>query len=221
MDDPALAGHEHDRALRGLARINFISATANALWPPIRRLAASTPQSPLTVLDVAAGGADVPLRLAARARAADVPLEWHACDISPRALEFARARAAEADITLHCFPHDVLAQPLPDTYDVIICALFLHHLTEADAVRAMRALAARTRRLLLISDLRRSPLGWIAAAIGTRTLTRSPTVHTDGLRSVRAAFTQREARTLADRAGLHRARISAHWPWRWLLEWQP
>ena len=43
--------------------------------------------------------------------------------------------------------------------------------------------------------------------------------HVDGTRSVKAAFTPAEAALLAAKAGLHGARVTTHWPQRWLLAW--
>ena len=59
--------------------------------------------------------------------------------------------------------------------------------------------------------------GLLLAWLGTRLLTRSPVVHVDSLRSVRAAFTRDEAAALATRAGLTSWRLTMHWPCRWRL----
>jgi hypothetical protein len=45
-------------------------------------------------------------------------------------------------------------------------------------------------------------------------------VHFDGPASVAGAFTQAEARELAERAGLRGAEVAARWPFRWLLTWR-
>ena len=63
-------------------------------------------------------------------------------------------------------------------------------------------------------------LGYLLALIGTRVLSRSPIVHVDGPRSVRAAFTVFEALQLAEHAGLHGATIGWRWPFRFLMEWR-
>jgi hypothetical protein len=71
--------------------------------------------------------------------------------------------------------------------------------------------------MVIVSDLDRSRLGLLLAWLGTRLLTRSPVVHVDSLRSVRAAFTRDEAAALATRAGLTSWRLTMHWPCRWRL----
>ena len=218
MDDPALEAAAHAVALAGLARINALSRSAQVLWRPLRRLAAQLDR-PLRVLDAATGAGDVPIRIHALAQRAGVALDIEACDISPRALDFARARAERCDADIRFFRCDVLAAPLDREYDVVMSSLFLHHLDEAPAIQMLRALRCAARRLVLIHDLRRSTAAWLFTWSATRLITRSPIVHVDGPRSVRAAFTMREAADLAESAGLRGARVTRRWPLRFLLEW--
>jgi hypothetical protein len=103
---------------------------------------------------------------------------------------------------------------------VITCSLFLHHLVQEDATALIRNMAEATKRLVLISDLRRTWLGLGLAWAGSRLLTRSPIVHTDAVRSVAGAFVESEIATLTTQNGLDGYVISQHWPQRWLLWWR-
>ena len=87
MDDPGLDVRQHDEALAGLARINQVSGTVRALWKPLRALARR--HGPLRVMDLACGGGDLAVALAALARHAQVPIEMYGCDRSARALRSA------------------------------------------------------------------------------------------------------------------------------------
>ena len=106
MDDPGLPGSEHEQALHGLATINAFSRTVNAFWAQLRTLAER--HGPLTVLDIACGGGTLAAGLARRAAKEGVPLAMHGCDISPRAIEIARANPGveyfEADVFGDAFP---------------------------------------------------------------------------------------------------------------------
>lgn len=220
MDQPDLSRERHVQALRGLARINFLSASAGILWPELaalaRRLAPHVPR----VLDVATGGGDVPIRLWRKAQRAGLELRIEGCDISPVALEHARAAAARAAAPLHFFEHDALSGPLPEGYDAVFCSLFLHHLDEEQAVTFLRRMADSASHLVLVNDLERSRIGLLLAHVVGRLLTTSDVVHVDGPRSVEGAFTREEARALAERAGLVGARVGWRWPFRWLLSWR-
>jgi len=118
------------------------------------------------------------------------------------------------------FERDILGECDFGGFDAVICSLFLHHLDEEQAVALLRRMARRRARLIVINDLCRSLTGWLLAYAGTRLLSRSDVVHTDGPRSVEAAFSLAEARCLAARAGLSGARVSARWPCRLLLTWR-
>ena len=219
MDEPGLAPDRHHAALQGLRRINLLSASAGILWPAIRKLSTSH-IGPLRLLDVASGGGDVLIGLWRRATRAGIALECEGADISETALEHGRELARRAGAPIAFRRLDALAEPLPE-FDVVVSSLFLHHLEEADAVRLLQRMKAAARHLVLVNDLTRSRLGYLAAWCGTRILSRSPIVHVDGPRSVRAAFTVAEMRRLAEEAGLDGATVSARWPFRCLLEWRP
>ena len=119
------------------------------------------------MLDVATGSGDLPIRLARLLETPGCSLDLHACDISETALETTRERSERAGVPVTTHATDILADPLPEA-DVVTCALFMHHLTEDQAVRALVAMSRAARRLLVISDLRRPWPGLVMAAVATR-----------------------------------------------------
>ena len=218
MDDPRLAAPEHVRALNALARINRVSGTVGTLWKAIRPLILRLSSQRLRVLDVGCGAGDVAVGLWQRSARCDRHLDIAACDISPVAIDDARRRAESAGAHVRFFQHDAMT-PTPDDFDIVYSTLFLHHLGEKDAVRLLSSMRSRARRMVLVSDLVRSRVGYALTWCGVRMLTRSLIVHTDGPLSVRASFTEHEVLTLAHRAGLTPATIARHWPRRFLLRW--
>jgi 2-polyprenyl-3-methyl-5-hydroxy-6-metoxy-1,4-benzoquinol methylase len=218
MDQPDLDERQHRHALRGLERINRWSGSARILWPALARLARETPARPCRILDIACGGGDVLHNLWRRARRAGLDFALEGCDVSPVALDHARQWAPEEGAALSFFSLDVFREPLPDGYDAVTCSLFLHHLTEEQAVDLLRRMGSMAR-LVLVNDLARSRTGYLMAWLGTRLLSRSPVVHLDGPRSVEGAFTPAEALALARSAGLDGATVARWWPCRFLLSW--
>ncbi|HET7307529.1 MAG TPA: methyltransferase domain-containing protein [Gammaproteobacteria bacterium] len=218
MDDPLLNARAHERALRGLRRINAVSRTAGALWAPIQQIARAHPERTLSVLDVATGGGDLPIALSRKAQRQGFEMTFQGCDISQDAVSHAHAAAVRANVPVRFFRADVLNDDLPGRYDIITASLFLHHLTEAGVITLLRKLSASADHVL-VSDLIRNRTGYFLAYAGTRVLSRSPIVCVDGLRSVRAAFTVEEARDLAAQAGLADARFARRWPSRFLMSW--
>lgn len=219
MDQPGLDAGVHHRALRGLARINRWSRSVAAIWPVVEQVARQTRGRPVRVFDLACGAGDVLVGLWRKAAKAGVPVALDGSDVSAVALEHAAHRAGEAGAAVRLFQADALRDILPDGYDVVCASLFLHHLADDEAVAVLERMKRSTERVVVVDDLLRSRAGYALAWAGTRLLTRSRVVHTDGPLSVRAAFTVPEVHRLAGAAGLTGATIRTHWPCRFLLTW--
>jgi 2-polyprenyl-3-methyl-5-hydroxy-6-metoxy-1,4-benzoquinol methylase len=224
MDQPGLDHGQHHRALNAIARVNWISGSGRILWPSIRALCDERSRAgdlrPVRLLDVATGGGDVPVALWRRAKRRGISLEVAGCDVSATAVEHACKYAATRGAEARFFQCDVLADPLPEGYDVITCSLFLHHLDEEQALVLLRKMREAAGNLALVNDLTRGRLGWLAAYLGSRIITRSPVVHVDAPLSVEGAFTPDEALELARRAGWDGAQVRRKFPFRYLLSWR-
>jgi 2-polyprenyl-3-methyl-5-hydroxy-6-metoxy-1,4-benzoquinol methylase len=218
MDDPSLDPVAHCDALVGLRRINTVSRTSALLLDQVLAFAGRRGLRCVRLLDVACGGGDVPLALVALARRRGLTISLTLADRSDVAVAHARAEAARQGTRVETVTCDALTRIPSGPFDVITNSLFLHHLSESDAVAALKNMWTATSGLLLVSDLRRSPMGWIAAQVACRTLSRSPVVHYDGPVSVRGAWTISELHGLARLTGIPDARIGRTWPWRMLLE---
>ena len=220
MDDHSLDAEKHIRALRGLERINGWSQSFSVLWGPIRNRAMKTDKNPLRILDIATGAGDIPIRLWRMGRKSGIPLHIDACDGNPRAVAYAQEKAQRLEIPVRFFEMDVLKEPIPPGYEVVMSSLFLHHLNEEESLLVLQKMKASTQGLILVNDLVRSWAGWVLAVAGTQLLTRSDVVHIDGPRSVQSAYTIPEMRRLAARAGLDKIHLVPRWPCRFLLAWE-
>ncbi len=218
MDQPGLAPGVHRLALTGLGRINRISRTSSVLWHSLTRIQKKLGY--LRVLDLACGGGHVVMECSRLARRHSMAMEFHGSDVSSTAIAYAQdaARVTGANrVEFSCL--DVLHDELPSGYDVVMNTLFLHHLDAEIAVALLGRMAQAARAAVLVDDLLRSRLALGMAWFGCRLCTRSPIVHVDGPRSVRAAFTFQEAQVMAQQAGLQGATFRRHWPARFLMEW--
>jgi SAM-dependent methyltransferase len=220
MDDPHLEQGRHRHALRSLSRLNLLSGSVGILWPSIAGLARRE-RGPLRILDLASGAGDVPLGLWRRARRAGMDVDVHGVDVNPRAVRFAQENAERVGAPLQFNVLDALTAPLPTDFDVVLCSLFLHHMTEDQAVVLLTNMRRAARRIVLISDLRRSLRGLVLAYLAARLVTSSDVVRVDAPRSVRAAFTANEMKDLARRARMHGVEVSRRRPCRLLMTWKP
>ncbi len=161
-----------------------------------------------------------PLSYGGAARAAGLNLEVEGADISPTALAFARQKAEQGRAEVKFFRLDVENDGIPAGYDVLTSSLFLHHLSEGQALALLRRMSQAAERMVLINDLRRCRLGFMLAWLVARTLTTSAVVRVDATRSVEAALTMDEVQRLATKAGMENIQIARRWPCRFLLTWR-
>ncbi len=219
MDAPDLAADLHHSALQGLQRVNRLSGTSRVL---VRRLASifQGRRDRLRILDLACGGGDVTLGLAAQLHSAGFQADVEGWDRSDTAIEFARAKLTAKTPSVKFLQHDVSQLDADGQYDVVMCTLFLHHLDRPAALDLLARMYRATRGVVIVDDLRRTWLGYRLAQLGCHLLTRSHIVHVDGPLSVRAAFTEKEVMELSREAGLPSPTITRHWPQRFLALWQ-
>jgi hypothetical protein len=200
MDAPDLPPGQLAGALRNLTRLNtWFGGFRVAARFTARHLALRG--KGITLLDVATGGADIPIGLVRRARAAGQRLCVVALDLHPQTVALARARCRPfPEITL--VRADARALPVrARSVDLVLCNLTLHHFDEQGAVQVLAEMARVSRIALLVNDLRRSRLGLLLTRL-LLSLFRNPLTRADGPLSFRRAFTLGEIRGVAERAGL-------------------
>jgi hypothetical protein len=161
-------------------------------------------QGPATVLDVAAGAADIPRELQRRHPHLTCIAFDLAAWVQPLASGLPRIRG------------DVRWFPFRDrSVDYIITTHFFHHLTDDQIVGVLREFDRVARRGLIVNDLLRNrrALFWIKLF----TLGANRYVKYDGPLSVKKGFTVAEIEGLARRAGLDWLRVRRHFGHRLTL----
>ena len=111
---------------------------------------------------------------------------------------------------------DALALPFQDdSFDLVSCSLFAHHLEPDELVRFTNEALRVTRCAVLINDLVRHPLH-VALVYAGFPLMRSYVSRVDGLASVRRAYVPNEMRQILSSGAQHDARleISRHFLFR-------
>ncbi len=192
-------------------------AVQTALAPLLRSQDVPTP---ISILDVATGSADVPIALADWARRAGHDVRIVATDIQPDVLLVARAAVGSTGISVE--QADALNLPYPNnSFDVVTLSLALHHFEVDEALRVLREMRRVARRMMIVNDLERSMSGYAGAWLFGHLLTSNPMTRNDAPLSVRRAYTRSEALALAHGAGWHAARAQYSLPQRYLLTGRP
>ncbi len=215
MDDPNLPREDHLLALAGLARLNRLTCVSWPIYNQLRRYATQL-RRPLKVLDVATGSGDLPIRWAKRAQADGLSMQITAIDISAVALHYAQEQAQRAGVNVCFQQRDCLGQRLPGGFDVVTCSLFIHHLQEAQIAQLLIAMRAAAGHAVVVCDLERSRPNLAAVWLAAHTVTPSPIVHEDAIKSVRGALTRDEFRRIAQSALGHPVAVRALPPCRYM-----
>lgn len=198
LDDPATPPAVRERSLRDVRRANTLLGGTHAVLAELVRLLPSLDRN-ATMLDVGTGLADIPSRVAGRARQDGVALTTFAVDEAESLLRASRSRL-DAGVCA-----DARQLPFADaSVDVVTCSQMLHHFSDEEIPFVLRELQRVARRYVVVSDLRRS---WVAATgfwaiawpLGFHPVTRH-----DGFTSVLRGFTTdelaRHVRHATDRA---------------------
>ncbi len=171
----------------------------------LRRVASDTACRRLSVLEVGSGTGDVPL-------AAQHTLSGGGIDLRITLLD---------RIWWHLPVHgvaavsgDALNLPFRDeTFDVVSCSLFAHHLEPAELQHFAGEALRVCRRALLINDLIRSPL-LLALVYAGLPLFRSAITWHDAPASARRAYTRNEMRQMLNAVSARKLEVSRHYLYR-------
>lgn len=176
----------------------------------IRRLRISRP----VLVDVGAGSGDVTRRLGRALSRAGHPASVLACDLQWRHLVAGRRMARESFPSVSA---DAFALPLADSsVDWIVSTLFFHHFSPEENAALLAEFSRAARLGFALLDLRRHLLPLAFISIAGRLLFKTPVSVSDGIASVRQAYTPEEAGRIA-RQAVSGARVERVFPFRFLL----
>lgn len=198
--------------LHDLARVNVLSGGYRptlAFLEGLRR--SGLPQGrALRVLDVGSGYGDALRAVARWAARAGVAVELTGVDLNPwsaRAAAEATPEGGIAYVTGDAFDHGEGA-------DVILSALFAHHLDDPGVVRFLRLMEERAALGWFVNDLHRHPLPYRTFGALAAALRLHPFVRHDGPVSFARAFVPADWHRLLAEAGIAGATVRRRFPFR-------
>ncbi|REK71377.1 methyltransferase domain-containing protein [Paenibacillus paeoniae] len=201
MDDTSQGGPELREALVHLRRLNRLFGAASPTLYGVKRLwkAAGSPKE-LSILDVGAGSGDVNQKLLRWALEEGIRLNVTLVDTTEEAVKEAnlffwnesRVSVSQGDL----FELDA------ESADVVTGTQFLHHFTGEDLERAVRQMLQVSRIGVVINDIHRHPLSWLAVWLTTRLISRNSYIRHDGPLSVAKGFRGEDWRRLREALSL-------------------
>ncbi len=205
LDTDAGTPAEVQASLADLRLLNRWFGGASTLRSLLARAAGRTGRRELSLLDVAAGPGEASIGAARQLERRGIRVRVTLLDRAPAHFDGARRSGARV------LAADALALPFSaDSFDVVACSLFLHHL-EPQEIETFVNEALRVARLaVLLSDLRRHPLH-LALVYAGFPLFRSRLTRHDAPASVRRAYTAEELSALLGRTRAAQVEITRHY----------
>jgi len=206
LDTDACPPVEVEASLRDICRINRWFGGIATTRSLIESVSVATGRKRFSVLEVAAGFGEV-------SKLAGHQLVNKGITLDVTDLDRARTHLLRGNRAVVA---DALALPFQDdSFDLVSCSLFAHHLEPDELVRFTNEALRVTRCAVLINDLVRHPLH-VALVYAGFPLMRSYVSRVDGLASVRRAYVPNEMRQILNSGAQHDARleISRHFLFR-------
>ncbi len=194
LDSDACTLGDAQAALRVLGRINRwfggIATTQNM----VERVARATAANHFSLLEVASGLGEVPTTVGKNLESHGITLNITLLDVARSHLPCVHAGAKNHNGNNRGVVSDALSLPFEDdSFDLVSCSLFAHHLDAARLARFLNESLRVSRRALLINDLIRDPVH-LALVYASLPIMLNRVAWLDGLTSVRRAYTLAEMR---------------------------
>jgi SAM-dependent methyltransferase len=215
MDVETGESAELEGCLAELARVNRWLGGWRTTLAHLGSLLEHTGRRSVSVLDVAAGGGDMPAAMRDWAARRGWELGFTLLDRHPLVV---RAALHGGGTEARAVRGDALRLPFRDgSFDLCVTSLFFHHLEPDQAERALVEMRRVARTGVLVNDLVRDRLAWGWIVLLTRLFSKNRLVRHDGPLSVLRAYRPEDFASLAARAGLASWDVRRHFPYRMCL----
>lgn len=205
---------EYETFLREIAFINRYLGDGRALKMTLLRDIEKLDLREFSVLDVGCGSGELLRMIAEFAGRTDRKAFLTGIDLNPISSSVTRSESLS-------FPEivsvrgDALQLPFADAaFDFAISSLFFHHLTHQQIITVLNEMSRISTRGIIIIDLHRDPISYVAYKIFCYVFRISPLVKEDGLLSIRKGFRLGELKELAAAAGINSPNLSQISPGR-------
>jgi hypothetical protein len=162
-----------------------------------QELSRTPDSSPVTVLDIGAGDCDIPLAVTHWGDRRGYRVQFTCLDHDPKAVALAQEQIARCRChSMQAVQADVFTYRPADPFDYALGSMTFHHFTDDQINTLIEHLRGFVRKALLINDLHRCLVNYIACYLLALPLDRE--IRHDGLLSIQRGFKPDElARLLA------------------------
>ncbi len=220
MEHPSVSQPEFIRALKEIRWVNRRLGGSGVMLDALKAILptnAMRQQTLFRILDLGTGSGDIPMAIIRWGRTSGVKFHITALDVHPLAVETTELLTREYP-EIDAVQGDALNLPYEvNQFDFVISSMFMHHLTQSEAVILLQTMARLGRLGFIINDLERHPLAWLGIRAVGLLVGNGRIFKNDAPLSVLRGFTRSELLSLCKVAGLETAHIEHRHPYRWLV----
>ncbi len=203
-----------------LKDIRLVNRFAGDSWTLAKTLHAEVQRNnpaEFSILDIGAGSGELLRSTAKFARLKNLKTRLFGLELNKRSAE----SILEESVTypeIKAVRANALNLPFEqNSFDYVICSLFIHHLTNDEIVKSFKEMSRVSRKKIFVIDLHRHAVAYgfyKAFCVGFRI---SKMVREDGSLSILRGFKSNELKKLAKNAGLMNVEVGRHFPYRLVL----
>ena len=217
MDTGDYTAAEYEGCIGELQLVNRWMGDTHTLKTTLLREIEHEDLRRFSVLDVGAGSGELLRVTTSWARETDRNVQAVGLELNERSASSILEESRE-------FPEiasvrgDALRLPFADDqFDYVICSLFTHHFVEEQVVQILREMSRVAQRRIFVIDLHRHPIAYFFYTTLGKLVLKNRLIRHDGALSILRSFKAEELLALAKRAGLRRAGVTRHFPYRLVL----
>ncbi len=202
--------------LKDLERINQLTMayrpTLKAIENILGHKKTGSSQRSVKILDVGCGLGDTLRKISQWAGGKNISVDLTGLDINPMAKKAAQA-ATPKEMKITYISKDVFDESFQETYDIIICSLFTHHLDNQSLIKFIKWMTGRANYGWFINDLHRHIIPYYFIKYFVRLLRLNRLVINDAPLSVARSFSKSEWNKIIKEASIKGAKLTVSWYW--------
>lgn len=219
MDDFSLSGEDFNKTLRELTWINdWLGGNALVLqgMEKMMKNPSFKGEEPLKIIDLGCASGDTLRALGNWGNKKKHNFQLFGVDANASAISYAAQQASRHPIEY--LTADVLSEDFSLAgYDLVICGLFLHHLTDEEQLLLLQKCIKGGVKGILVNDLHRHWLAYVLFWGLSKILNFSPMAQNDGKISIRKGFQKNELETIVKRLEIKEHQLRWKWAFRYQL----
>jgi ubiquinone/menaquinone biosynthesis C-methylase UbiE len=215
MDQPDVAEHEIQQALRELETVNTRLGGYSVILHALNKL--QLPKETIKIADFGCGGGDVLRVIANWAKAKGIEGKLTGIDWNKAMTEYATKKSKQYHNIQYKTQSVFDDALLNDKVHIATASLFCHHFEKEALVDLLQRMYKMSTVAVIINDLHRHWLAYYSIKYITAVFSKTYLVKYDAPLSVARAFSRNDWEEILTAVGITNYTLQWRWAWRWEL----